>query len=62
MQRAECIEVLRIGRLWGLMAGLSGVTASKRSPVGARQQQHLLFSETRSSARSLDHTDHKLPN
>lgn len=61
MQWAECIELLRTGKLWGLMAGLSGVTACKWSQWSVRQQ-HFLFSETRSSAWSLDHKNHKLSN
>lgn len=32
MQQAQCFEVSRMGKRWGLMAGLSGVTACQRVP------------------------------
>lgn len=50
MQRAECTKVLRMGKLWSVMAGLSGVTVDEWSQVSVPQQQHLLCCETCSSA------------
>ncbi|KAF0029369.1 hypothetical protein F2P81_018474 [Scophthalmus maximus] len=37
---SECIEVLRMGKLWGPLAGLSGVTACKRSQLNTALRHH----------------------